>query len=138
MTENICNEDMQLSFSNVSGPGDLVYTGDAGIDPTMVVPTLSPMCKALNKKIATTAITITWPAGTCPFTSASSAHVIGAGSVAATATKCRASLQLVLREGDVGSCAGSWQPTGGPPPPPIPCSCNVSVSSAGQQKVKGN
>ena len=134
--EDVCNEDMTVNFSNTVGPPDIVYTGDVGIDPVKVVPVLSSQCKILGKKIATTQVTITWVAGTCPHTSATHTHIAGAGNVAATATKVKADGQLVLRTGDTGACAGTWQPPGSPPPSPIACACNVEISGAGQTKMK--
>jgi hypothetical protein len=136
--KDVCNEDMKVNFSNTAGPSDLVYTTDPGIDLVKVVPVLSTKCKALNKKVATTSVTITWTVATggCPYTSATHVFIAGASSIAATAVKTKAENALVLRKGDSGVCAGTWQPPGGPPPPPLPCACDVEISDAGQTKAK--
>jgi len=136
--ELIANEDMLVKFTNTSGPGDLVYTGDVGQDPVKVVPVLSTKCKASNKKVGTTSITITWNIATgaqCPHTSASTNFLSGVGTVAATAVKVRAEGGLVLREGDTGTCAGFWQEKASPYDL-VPCTCNVEISTAGQIKSK--
>jgi hypothetical protein len=132
--KEVSNEDMQVAFSQTSGPPDSVYTGDKGIDLVEVVPTLSPKCKANAKKVATTGVTIVWTALGCPFTSATHTFVSGGGSVSPTATKTKANGQLVLRKGDTGTCAGGW--TNDSSGAAVPCACDVEISDAGQTKAK--
>lgn len=137
MTELIANEDVQFKFTNSAGPPDIAYTGDVGQDPVSVVVVLCSKVKAEGKQVATTSATIVWGPGMCPHSSATHTHIAGGGAIVATAAKVTTCGVPPLREGDAGTCAGTWQPPGEPPPPPIDCACSVEVSSAGQTTVKG-
>jgi hypothetical protein len=137
--KNVANEDLKVAFSNTAGPPDLVYTGDPGIDPVKVVPTKSTKCKALNKSICTTGITITWTLATggCPHTSATYDFVSGAASILPSAIKTKAENGLVLRVDDqsIAGCIGGWTLKASPFTP-IACACTCNISNAGQTKVK--
>lgn len=135
--ELVANEDMMIEFSNtLPGGGALTYLGDQGIDLVMIVPTLSTKCKANSKKVGTTGITLAFAVGgaDCPHTFTGHTFVSGAGTVAVSATKCKAESALVLREGDTGTCIGSW--TNDATAATVVCNCDVSISDAGQTKVK--
>lgn len=133
--KNVANEDLLVKFSNSAGPPGIVYSGDVGIDAVSVKPILTIKCKASDKKIATTAITIVWTvASPCPHTAAGFTFVAGAGSIAATATKTKASGGLVLRVEDAGTCAGSW--TKNSDGTVVACACACEISDAGQSEAK--
>ncbi|MCP4539025.1 MAG: hypothetical protein GY832_17965 [Chloroflexi bacterium] len=136
--ENVANEDLEVSFSNTAGPPDIAYTVDQGIDAVKIIPTKSTHCEAVGSAVCTTAITLLFAVGgtECPHTSLTHTFIAGGGSIAATAAKVKADAQFVLREGDTGTCAGTWQPPGAPPPTPIACTCNLEIADAGQTKVK--
>jgi hypothetical protein len=137
--EDICNEDLTVGFSNTSGPPDLIYTSDPGIDATKVVPVKSTKCKIDGKSVCTTAVTITWTVATggCPFTSATYDFVAGAASILPGATKTKAENALVLRNGDASEsgCIGSWTLKASPYTA-MACACDCSISAAGQNNVK--
>ena len=135
--ELICNEDTTIAFSNSAGPPDITYTGDVGPTDIGVTSTISTKCKAEGKGVCTTGLTFTWVVTTadCPHTSASYNFVSGTGSVAVTATKTKAESQLVLRDSDTGTCAGTWKMIASPFTV-VPCACSVSISDAGQTKAK--
>lgn len=139
--ENIANEDLLLKFTNPptgvppTVPPDALYVGDQPLSTpplTEVTTTLSTKCTTPIKKVATKQIVIAWTSAGCAFTSVTHTFVSGGGVVNATATKTTAENQLVLREGDVGSCAGSWTPPSGPA---VVCACKVEISVAGQTKA---
>lgn len=134
---NIANEDLQINFSNISGPPDIIYVGDQGIDAVKIVPVKSTNVELSNKKACTTSITINWTAvNVCPHTSATYNFVNGVGSIVAGSLKVVADAQPVLLEGDTGTCSGSWTLKVSPFTP-IVCNCNCSISDAGQSEVQG-
>jgi len=142
--EHIANESLLLEFTNPpsgtppSIPPDAVYLGDQPLSTsplTAVSATISPTCEAGGGAIATTSVVMIWTAITgCAFSSATHTFISGGGTVVASATKCRADGQFVLRAGDVGTCAGSWTPPAGPPA--VVCACKVELIDAGQTKAK--
>jgi hypothetical protein len=136
--KNVANEDLTLHFGNTAGPPDLVYTGDPGIDAVKIVPVLSTHCKALNKKVGTQKITVTWliATGGCAFTSATHTFVAGGALITPSATKTKADGQIVLREDDsaAAGCVGSW--TNNSSGATVPCSCSAKINAAGQAKAK--
>ena len=142
--ENIANEDMLLEFTNPPTGIPPAIPPDAtpplvnpGIDTVKIVPTLAPFSKANGKKIGTTGVTITWTLATggCPFTSATYVFVAGGGTVVPTAVFNKASAQLVLRKGDVGTCGGGWTLIAAPFTA-VTCACKVEIVDAGQDKAK--
>lgn len=133
----ICNEDLQVNFSQVIVPPDAVYGGDQGIDTVKIVPTKATKSQANSKLICTTAIVCTFATATpCPFSSATYNFISGAANISATATKVACDSSAVLLNGDTGSCAGQWTLKASPFTP-LACSCNLSISNAGQTKVLG-
>ena len=142
---NIANEDMTFEFTNpptgippTIPPDASPPVLDPGIDLVKIVPTLSTKCKADGSRIGTTGVTLTWSLATespCPFTSVLYEFIAGAGSVTPSAIKTKAESQLVLREGDVGTCRGSWIQIASPFAT-VYCSCKVELIDAGQTKVK--
>lgn len=148
--ELVANEDLELTFTLTSAdPTDKQPPSGVSIKPInlgpppTIAPTLSPHCKASGKKVATKEIVITWPGVPCAFTSGGLySFVGGSGSVSVTAEKVKADGEIVLREGDTGSCSGDhtaippggWILTSGPTP--VSCSCDVEVTKAGQTKAK--
>ncbi len=151
--ELIANEDLELTFTLTSADptdkqpasGVSVKPIDLGPPPT-IAPTLAPTNKAPKDgpQVATKEIVITWPGVPCAFTSAGLyTFVGGSGSVSVTAEKTKAEGEIVLREGDTGTCEGDhtaippggWILTSGPTP--VSCSCDVEITKAGQTKAKG-
>lgn len=133
--KEVANEDLQISFSNTAGPGDLVYQGDQSLTPITIVAIPSTTCKAVGKYIETDEIVIVW-GGACAFTSLTYNFTSGGGNISATATKTKADGIVVLRKGDTGSCAGSWKNKLDPPGDVSNCTCDIEISDAGQTKVK--
>lgn len=133
----ICNESMTVEFDNKTGPPDLTYTADPGIDTVKVVPVLSGKCLA-GSKVAAGPLTVTWTVATggCPYTSATHVFIAGAAVVAASAAKVATDVGAPLRVGDESAigCAGTWTPPAGPPA--LACTCGVTISDAGQTKAK--
>jgi len=131
----IANEDLTVAFDNLAGPPGIAYSGDVDIDPVAVKPVLSIKCKALDKQVATSPITIIWsPVLPCPHKAAGHTFTAGAGTITATATKTKAAGNLVLRVEDTGNCKGSW--VNSSTSATVPCSCNCEISDAGQAKAK--
>jgi len=124
MSLNIVNEDFSMTVTPLGAwiPGTPSYTV-----------TKASKAEENNKKILLNIIS--WSMSGCIL--AGSAFVSGAGSVSATALKCKCDSLSVMREQDSGTCNGTFQPSGAPPPPPVPCSCTFIISNAGQNKVKG-
>ena len=60
----------------------------------------------------------------------------GAGSIAATATKCPGEHMPPCRKGDSGMCSGGFV-LNVTPFTPLPCSCRFEITDAGQVKAKG-
>ena len=59
----------------------------------------------------------------------------GGGSIPATAVKCKADNQSVMRENDTGQCQGVLtNPNTGAT---LNCTCEYKITNAGQIKVKG-
>ena len=139
MLENICNEDMLVSFENSAGPPDIEYLGDQGIDTVKVVPTLANSCKLSGKKVATQKVQVTWVAPQCAYVSAGAfTFVSGAAVLFASAQKTRANGQAVLLEGDTSDvgCIGSW--TNNSTGATVSCACAMEIASAGQDRGKGS
>lgn len=139
MLENICNEDMLVSFELSTSGLDLAYQGDQGIDTVKVVPTLANSCKLSGKKVATQKVQVTWTAPQCAYVSGGLfTFVSGAAVLLASAKKVKANGQLVLLEGDASAagCIGTWvnNSTGAT----VACACAVEIASAGQDRGKGS
>jgi hypothetical protein len=138
--ENVANEDLEIDFSNNTGPSDISYTGVIGITDPAISTTISTKCEAVGKGICTDKIVAVFiVAGEdCPHTSALYDFVSGGGTITATATKVKAENEFVLRQGDANSvpgCIGSWKLKASPFTVE-PCQCDFEISTAGQTKVK--
>jgi hypothetical protein len=136
--EFVANEDLEVEFTNSAGPPDIVYPSDIGIADPGITAINSTTSKAGGKWICKTSLTMLFAvAGSpCPHTSATHVFIAGGGALVATAAKVLVDSMPPLRDGDTGTCAGTWQPPGGPPPPPIVCACTTVIAVAGQDKVK--
>ena len=132
---DVANEDLEVSFSNTSGPGDLAGGADQTLSTEMTAGT-STKCKAVGVNICTGTIDAVWTAVSgCPWTSATHTFIAGVGQITATATKTKAENVLVLRKTDAGVCAGSWlQIADGVTV--VACTCDMEIADAGQTKVK--
>lgn len=144
--ENIATKDLILKFENTAGPTDIQPIAVPPDPPTKEVSldasktaTQSTTCKILGKEVCSTSVdyvfstTLTRP---CPFTSGGLfTFVAGGGTILATAGKCKAEGQLVLRQGDSGTCTGTWTKIADGST--LTCTCDVEISDAGQDKVKG-
>lgn len=92
------------------------------------VQTSSAKVKAGGNPILTT--TLGWTASGCTFSGGT--FVYGGGSMDASSTKILCGGVKPMREGDSGTCTGSFTVGSSA----VACSCTVKISSAGQQKVK--
>jgi len=146
--ELVANEDLELTFTLTSAdPSDKQPATGMSVQPLIpfkIAPTLSNSSRGEGKKVATKEIVITWAGAPCAFTSAGLyTFVAGSGKVEITAEKSRADGEIVLREGDTGTCEGDhtalppggWILTSGPTP--VSCSCDVEITKAGQTKARG-
>lgn len=136
---NVGNEDLYVRFTFVSGPTDITpgQTTDENLE-NGISSTSSPSCEApAGKAIQCTAISYTFTAagGGCPFISGSHTFIAGGGAIAATATLTKCDGLAPMREGDTGTCAGTWTPPS-TPPPTIPCACTTEVIDPQQTAVK--
>ncbi len=68
-----------------------------------------------------------------PCTLAGHTFVSGVGLITATAVKAKCDGKVTMREGDQGTCTGSFTPPVGPP---VVCACDLVVQAAGQLKAK--
>lgn len=136
MSELIANTNLTLKVTPIAPPppADVWTPGDPNnpADMTLVTQEASA-AKAEGAKILINGISWTVTPGACSLSGGT--HLSGASVVpiAPSATNVRCDNILVLREGDVGTCAGVF--TVGSLT--VPCSCIFSIDDAGQSTVKG-
>ena len=131
MSELIANEDYTLLAIAVS-PGTWV----PGIPSEVRTPALRSDAPG-GKDILVDKIDYIYTAAptppATPCTLAGHTFVSGVGLVTATAVKAKCDGKAVMREGDQGTCTGSFTPPSGPA---VVCTCDLVVQVAGQLKAK--
>jgi hypothetical protein len=124
--KSIANENYTLGITNLS-PGVSVF----GVPNETRI--LALKSKVDEKKILLSAIQYSFTAGS-PCVLPMHTFISGIGSIQATAIKTKCDGLPVMREGDSGSCSGSF--TNNNSGLPVSCSCTLRIANAGQTKVK--
>lgn len=112
----------------------IAHSAGSTITGGAFVITTPPSVKTLgeSKGVYRGPIVFTFSGGSAPGVTAGT--VVGAGTIAPTATKTLADSLAVVRQGDTGTLTGAGT-NPSPPPPTLPVSGPVEITVAGQTKA---